>query len=199
MIGCISILDLITIITSISTLVALVFTIYQSNLTKKALLETRKSIEQDKINRQLSLLPEVGGIILVRVELEQWQKELEERSIKLKEALLKKDENILKELSNTRIKQPNNLRLSKYQYDKIPVWLSEIWLSGAQYYYDAMASMSYLYEDGKGKFILIEGLSNRCDKNGSSIKKLLEYISDMIPEVILETPASVSNREFFRD
>jgi len=189
---CINIIDFVTI-------AALFITIYQSILTKKALLETRKSIEQDKINRQLSLLPKVGWIIQVRVELELWQKELEERSVKLKEALLKNDENILKELSGARIKKPSDLGLSKYQYDKMPEWLSEIWLSGAQYYYDAMASMFYLYEDGKGKFVLAEGLSNRCVKNGTSIKKLLEYISDMIPEVILETPASTNNSEFFRE
>lgn len=199
--GCINILDIITIITSIATLVALGFTIYQSNLTKKALLETRKSIEQDKINRQLTLLPKEGWIIQVRIELEHWQKELEEKSVKLKNALIKNDTSILTELSNTRIKKPDDLSLSKFQYEKMPAWLSEIWLSGAQYYYDAIASTSspYTNADEQGKTTLIKMLSDRCDKNGASIKKLLEYISDMIPEVILETPASVSNSEFFRN
>lgn len=201
MIECISILDLITIITSIATLVALGFTIYQSNLTKKALIETMKSIEQDKINRQLTLLPKEGWIIQVRVELEHWQKELKERSVKLQDSLSKQDTAILTELFNTRIKKPDDLNLSKFQYEKMPAWLSEIWLSGAQYYYDAIASTSSLYTnaDEKSKITLIKMLSDRCDKNGSSIKELLEYISDMIPEVILETPASVSNSEFFKN
>ncbi|MCX6754528.1 MAG: hypothetical protein NTU81_01730 [Candidatus Nomurabacteria bacterium] len=196
----INILDLITIITSVATLIALGFTIHQSNLTKRALLETKKSIEQDKINRQLSLLPEVGWVIQVRVELEQWQKELEDKNLKLKEYLLKKDINILKELSSTTINKPGDLRLSKFQYDKMPVWLSEIWLSGAQYYYDAIASTSspYIDTDEKVRFSLIEMLSKRCEENIFSIKELLKYLSDMIPEVILETPASVSNHEFFK-
>lgn len=198
---CINILDIITIITSISTLVALGFTIYQSNLTKKALLETKKSIEQDKINRQLTLLPKEGWIIQVRVELEHWQKELEEKSIKLKNALIKNDTSILTELSNARIKKPDDLSLSKFQYDKMPAWLSEIWLSGAQYYYDAIASTSspYINTNEQGKTTLIKMLSDRCDKNSSAIKELIGYISDMIPEVILETPASVNNSEFFKN
>lgn len=197
--ACISIMDIITILTSIATLVALGFTIYQARLTRDTLLETKKSIDQEKVNRQISLLPKFEYIIEVDVELKHWQEDLEKRSEKMKQAFVEKNHSILEELAKTNTKNPNDLRLSRYQYEKMPDWLSQLWLSGAQYYYDAMASMQFLYKDGKGEFGLAEMLYQRCDSNSHSIAELRVYISGMIPEVILETPASVSNREFFRD
>ena len=194
-----SIIDIITILTSIGTLVALGFTIRQAQLAKEALLDTRKSIEQDKVNRQLTLLPKFEWIIQVNVELEMWQKDLEEKSKKLSEALRNKDESILKELSSIRTKQPSDLNLSRYQYEKMPEWLSQLWISGAQYYYSGLGSMEYLYKDNKPSYTLAEMLVQRNNQSSHAIKSLREYISDMIPEVILETPASVSNRDFFRD
>ena len=194
-----STMDIITIVTSVATLLALGFTVYQSRLTRDTLLETKKSIDQEKVNRQISLLPKFEWIIEVDVELKHWQEDLEEISQKLKEAFAKKDNNILEELSKTNTKNPSDLRLSKYQYEKMPDWLSQLWLSGAQYYYDAMASMQFLHKDGKGEFGLAEMLYQRCDNSAYSISKLRGYISGMIPEVILETPASTRNSEFFRD
>ena len=192
-------IEIITIITSVATLIALGFTIYQAYLTKSALLETKKSIDQEKVNRQISLLPKFEYIIEVDIELKHWQEDLEERSKKLKEAFIKKDHSILEELSKTNTKNPSDLKLSKYQYEKMPDWLSQLWLSGAQYYYDAMASMQFLYKDGKGEFGLAEMLYQRCDSSSCSVLELRGYISGMIPEVILETPASIRNNEFFRD
>lgn len=195
----IGVMNIITILTSVATLVALIFTIQQARLAKEALLETRKSIDQDKINRQLTLLPKFEWIIQVNVELGMWQKDLEEKSKKLNEALRNKNENILKELSGIRTKKPSDLNLSKYQYEKMPEWLSQLWISGAQYYYDGLGSIEYLYKDGKPSFTLAEMLVQRFDSSSYAIKLLREYLSDMIPEVILETPASISSREFFKD
>jgi hypothetical protein len=192
-------IDIITIITSFATLVALGFTIYQAYLTRETLLGTKKSIDQEKVNRQISLLPKFEWIIEVDVELKHWQEDLEKRSKKLKEAFVKKDHSILEELSKTNTKNPSDLKLSKYQYEKMPDWLSQLWLSGAQYYYDAMASMQFLFKDSKGEFGLAEMLYQRCDSSAYSIAELRVYISGMIPEVILETPASTRNSEFFRD
>lgn len=196
---CLSTMDIITIVTSIATLIALGFTVYQARLTRDTLLETKKSIDQEKVNRQISLLPKFEYIIEVDVELMHWQEELETRSKKLKEAFARKDSKILEDLSKTKTKNPSDLRLSRYQYEKMPDWLSQLWLSGAQYYYDAMASMQFLYKDDNGEFGLAEMLYQRCDGSAYSIKELRAYISGMIPEVILETPASTRNSEFFRD
>lgn len=193
------IMNIITIATSVATLVALGFTIYQARLTRETLIETRKSIDQEKVNRRISLLPKFDWIIQVEVELKQWQEELETRSKKLKDAFENKDSSILEELSKTKTRSPSDLRLSRYQYEKMPDWLSQLWLSGAQYYFDAMASMQFLYKNNKGEFGLAEMLFQRCDESVYSIAELRKYISDMVPEVILETPASTRNSEFFRD
>lgn len=196
---CLNTMDIITIITSLATLAALGFTVYQAHLTRETLLETKKSIDQEKVNRQISLLPKFEWIIEVDIELKHWQEDLENRSKKLKDAFTKKDSKILEELSKTKTRIPSDLRLSKYQYEKMPDWLSQLWLSGAQYYYDAMASMQFLYKNEKGEFNLAEMLYQRCDSSAYSISELRGYISEMIPGVILETPASTRNSEFFRD
>src|SRR3989344_4657993 len=190
-------IDIITIITSLATLLALGFTIYRARLTRDTLLETKKSIDQEKVNRQISLLPKFEWIIEVEVELKHWQEDLEKRSKKLEEAFTKKDHGILEELSKTKTRNPSDLRLSKYQYEKMPDWLSQLWLSGAQYYYDAMASMQFLHKDGKGEFGLAEMLYQRCDNSSHSIVKLRGYISGVIPEVILETPATTRSPKSF--
>jgi hypothetical protein len=192
-------MNIITIATSVATLIALGFTIYQARLTRETLIETRKSIDQEKVNRQISLLPKFDWIIQVEVELKQWQEDLETRSQKLKDAFENKDSSILEELSKTKTRSPSDLRLSRYQYENMPDWLSQLWLSGAQYYFDAMASMQFLYKDNKGEFSLAEMLSQRCDRSGYSIAELRGYIAGMVPDVILETPASTRNSEFFRD
>lgn len=121
---CLSTMDIITIVTSIATLIALGFTVYQARLTRDTLLETKKSIDQEKVNRQISLLPKFEYIIEVDVELMHWQEELETRSKKLKEAFARKDSKILEDLSKTKTKNPSDLRLSRYQYEKMPDWLS---------------------------------------------------------------------------
>lgn len=195
----ISVVDMMAIVTSFVTFVALCVTIYQARLTRKGLAETRKSIDQEKMNRQISMLPKFDWIIQVDVELNQWQKELKKRSARLKEAMEKKDSTILEELSKSRTNRPSDLRLSKYEYDHMPDWLAQLWLSGAQYYYDAMASMQALYKDGKAEFGLAELLLQRSVECSHSISELRGYIADMVPDVILETPASVNNAEFFRD
>jgi len=192
-------IDIINTATALATLVALGFTIYQARLSEKALLDTRKSIEQEKINRQLSLLPKYEWIIQVNAELRIWQETLEENSRKLNEAINNQDESILKSLSEFRIKKPNDLNLSINQYKEMPNWLSQIWISGAQCYYHGLGSMLYLYKDEKPNYTLAKLLITNCNEMSSSLATLREYISDMIPDVILNTPASVNSREFFRD
>ena len=193
-------MDIINIITSIGTLLALGFTIYQSILAKKALIETKQSIDQEKINRQISLLPKFEYIIEVRVELESWRKDLIVLNKNLAQALNAKDFKILEEISKHRIKSPEDLNLSKYQYDNMPEWLSKIWLSGAQYYYTGLGG--YVGDINKQnenlKVEITKSIIQRSKESSESISILLDYISNMVPEVILNTPASISNSRFFR-
>lgn len=193
-------IDTATVAALIINTFALLFVILQTWLAKQSLNETRKSINDAKIERQLEILPKFAWVMEVQVRLEYWRKNLQEKQAKLQLALSQKNDNILKELSNNNIKNPKDLALNKFLYDNMPPWLREIWISGARYYYDAVASMQYLYqEDGIAEYSLAETLRNQCMESERSISVLLEYIKDMVPSVILNTPASLSDKDFLRD
>ena len=189
-----------TIIALIVNTFALLFVIYQIWLAKQSLSATRKSVDDAKTERQLEILPKFTWVIQVQVDLERWKGDLHEKQEKLQLSLSKKDENILKELSNTRIKSSKDLKLNRFLYENMPAYLREIWMSGAQYYYNAVASMQYLWkEDGGPRYSLAEGLKNRCTESENAIDILLGYIKDMVPSVMLSTPASLSDEDFLRD
>lgn len=189
-----------TIIALIVNTFALLFVIYQIWLAKQSLNATRKSVDDAKTERQLEILPKFTWVIQVQVNLEGWKGDLHEKQEKLQLSLSKKDENILKELSNTSIKSSKDLKLNRFLYENMPSYLREIWMSGAQYYYNAMASMPYLWrEDGGPQYSLAGSLKNRCIESENAIDILLGYIKDMVPPVILETPASLSDEDFLRD
>jgi hypothetical protein len=193
-----NLIDILTIISSVATLIALYFTIKQNKIAQLALKETRVSIDREETNRQISLLPKFEYIIEVRTELEAWKRNLNELTEELLASLKTKKLIELKKTSTYNIKNPTDLRLSKYQYDNMPDWLSQLWLSGAQYYYSGLGSIDFLGEDKNYKDSLAHSLIERANDSSQSIEELLNYISDMVPEVILNTPASVQNREFFR-
>lgn len=189
---CITVMEIITIITSTGTLIALCFTIYQVKIARESLKETRKGIDQEVRNRQISLLPKFEWIIQVDTELSFWEKELRKESNELKE--LHKSNNFTKIDTNKRlIKNPRDLDLSKFQYENMPEWLSQLWLSGAQYYYNAIALSDINYLKNAD---LVKMRYERCDRSVSAIRKLRNYINNMVPDVILETPASLRNSEF---
>jgi len=179
--------------------VALLFVIYQTWLAKRALNTTKQSIDNAKIERQLEVLPKFTWVIEVQVALESWNKDLQEKREKLQQALSENNENVLKELSNTCIRSSKDLALNRFLYDNMASWLRKIWMSGAQYYYDAVASMQYLWRDDDAQFLLAKDLKKRCTESSEAISILLDYIKDMIPPVILNTPASLSDKDFLRD
>lgn len=190
---CITAMEIITIITSTGTLIALIFTIHQTQIARKSLKQTRESIDQETRNRQISLLPKFEWIIQVDTKLSSWEKELEDESKKLKELYKNKDS---REIDTTKklINDPKDLGLSKYQYENMPNWLSQLWLSGAQYYFNAIALSDYKCLKNTD---LIRMRYERCDESVCAITKIRHYINDMVPGVILETPASIENSEFF--
>lgn len=191
---------IITIITLIINLVATAFAIFQTWLAKKSLKAAKESIESSKTQRQLEILPKSGWVIQIQVHLERWQKDLADKQKALRLARENQDKDLMKKIASSGITDPKRLSLDRFMYDEMPAWLGEIWLSAAQYYYNTMPALHYIYEEGKEpKYDFILGMENRCKESEEAIKSLLRYIKDMIPDVILETPASISNREFFRD
>ncbi|MBU1557771.1 hypothetical protein KKC45_02310 [Patescibacteria group bacterium] len=194
-----NIVETITIIALLINTVALLFVIYQTYIAEESLSATKKSIDNAKTQRQLEILPNANWVIEVRVNLEFWKRDLEEKQCKLKQGVSKRDGAILQGLSNTRIKNPEDLALSYFVYEKIPPWLKELWISGAQYYYNAIAPLPYIWRKNSPNFDYAESWSKeRCTESIESISILLCYLDEMVPPVILDTPASISRKEFFK-
>ncbi len=187
------------IITSLATLVALGFAIYQSILARRALNAAREAIEDDRRARQLSLLPEMSWVVQVQTRLDKWLSDLEEMKSKTLEALENKNEEMLKAVVRSAVHEPKKVPygVDRWTYEKVPAPLRRIMMSGAQYYYDASAPAAYLWTEGSEvNWYLVAGIDERFDDSIFAIKKLQGLLTDMTPRVILETPASLKDGDF---
>ena len=195
-----SFIDIATLVALFINTIALIVIIYQTHIAKQSLTTTKKSIDDAKTQRQLEALPKFTWVIEVQVQLEYWKKDLQEKRDLLQKGVDEKNDEMFQKASNTRIKSPKDLSLSKFLYDNMPAWLRELWMSGAQYYYDAIAPLPYVYKDEKLNYSYAESwIKERCEDSLQAISKLLEYLKDMVPPVILNTPASLSDKDFLRD
>lgn len=195
-----SFVEVATLIALFVNTIALIVVIYQTNIAKRTLNVTKKSIDDAKTQRQLEILPKFTWVIEVQVQLEHWKNDLQERKDILQKGLNEKDNEMVKKASDTRIKSPKDLSLNKFLYDNMPSWLRELWMSGAQYYYDAIAPLPHVYKDEKPNYSYGQSwLNERSEDSLRAISKLLEYLKDMVPPVILNTPASLSDKDFLRD
>lgn len=195
-----SFIEIATLTALIINTIALIVVIYQTRIAKRSLTITKKSIDDAKTQRQLEILPKFTWVIEVQVKLESWKKDLQERKNILLKGVDKKNAEMVKKASDTRIKSPKDLSLNKFLYDNMPSWLRELWMSGAQYYYDAIAPLPYVYKDEKPNYDYAQSwLNERSEDSLQAISKLLEYLEDMVPPVILNTPASLSDKDFLRD
>lgn len=195
-----SFIDIATLVALLINTIALIVVIYQTHIAKQSLATTKKSIDDAKTQRQLEILPKFTWVIEVQVQLEHWKKDLQERKGLLQKGMVEKNNEMFQKASDTRIKSPKDLSLNKFLYDNMPVWLRELWMSGTQYYYDAIAALPYVYKDEKPNYNYAESwIKERSEDSLQAISKLLEYLKDMVPPVILNTPASLSDEDFLRD
>lgn len=195
-----SFVEVATLIALFVNTIALIVVIYQTGIAKRTFNVTKKSIDDAKTQRQLEILPKFSWVIEVQVQLERWENDLRERKGILQKGLNKKDNEMVKKASDTRIKSPKDLSLNKFLYNDMPSWLRELWMSGAQYYYDAIDPLPYVYKDEKPNYSYGQSwLNERSENSLRAISKLLEYLKDMVPPVILNTPASLSDKDFLRD
>lgn len=196
----IDIVDIATLVALLINTIALIVIIYQTHIARQSLATTKKSIDEAKTQRQLEALPKLTWVIEVQVQLEHWEKDLKEKRGLLQKGVNKINDEMFQKASDTRIKSPKDLSLNKVLYNNMPAWLRELWMSGAQYYYDAIAPLPYVYKDGKPNYSYAESwIKERCKDSLQAISKLLEYLKDMAPPVILNTPASLSDKDFLRD
>lgn len=190
----------ITEITLIINTLALLFVLYRTYLAKESVDLTKKSIDNSTIQRQLESLPENFIIIRVQTILESWINDLNKRKYKLKEILEKKDNNALKNLSDRALENPEDLILDDYLYENTPVWLKEILIAGAQYYFNAEGSIKHIYMRDKPRHNYIKDfLLPRINESLNALKELLKLIDNMIPKVILNRPDSIQSKRFFKD
>ena len=195
-----SFIDIATLVAVFINTIALIVVIYQTRIAKQSLTATKKSIDDAKTQRQLETLPKFTWVIEVQVQLEHWKKDLQEKKNLLQKGVGEKNNEMFKEASDTRIKSPKDLSLNRFLYDNMPAWLRELWMSGAQYYYDAIAPLPYVYKDDRANYSYAESwIKERCEDSLQAISKLLEYLEDMVPSVILNTLASLSDKNFLRD
>jgi hypothetical protein len=173
---------------------------YQTWLTRKSLRAAQKSIEDTTITRQIAHLDHLHWVINVQVDLERWQKHLNKTANEILDAGVRKDIESLKSIASNGITRPDQLHLNKFSYDNMPSWLREIWLSAAQYYYNAIVCTITVWSDsGEPDYYfgyarrLAEG---RFAESSHAISKLLGYINNMVPPVMMHSPASINDNEF---
>jgi hypothetical protein len=193
-----SYIDIITFVALLINTGALIFVIIQTCMTRQSVILTKQSIDDAKTQRQLEVLPKFRWIIQVRTSLETWGKDLQKRINVLKDGIREKNDKKLIMASHTKIKGPEDLSLSKYSYENMPSWLGELWVSGAQYYYNAIAPLASMCNGDKPNYAFAESWVNeRGNDSLRAILQLMKYFDDMVPVVILNMPASISDDKFF--
>ena len=184
-------MEIITILALVLNLITLIIVIFQTIYTKKSLEAATSSIELTKISKQLEKLPDMHHVIHVTIFLEQWSDELQEVIKNMKENNIKE----IIEISNKKNIKPEGL-IRKWFFEKMPNWLSVIYASGAQYYYNSSCLYEYLWDE-KNKKIRTDIYLDRLVESLYYLKILLKYINDEVPEVFLNCPASLNTSRFF--
>jgi hypothetical protein len=189
------------IITALATLAALFIAIYQSVLARRSLDAAKKSIDEDKRSRQLSMISKMSWVIEVQIRIERWLNDLEKLKKETAEATSKNDAAMLKAMVATIPTSPDkiNMAVPHLVYENMPDALREIMMSGAQYYYNAISPAAYLWTQDKGaNWSYAVSIHDRYDDSISALRDLKSLISEMVPDVLLGTPASINERDFLR-
>lgn len=179
-------------VSSALAVISWILAIWALIYARKSADYSRMSLEQIITSRQLEQLKDINLIIHVQVAINSWKEEILEiaKHIEIWDISWLEKEAIL-----TRREWSRRL-MEKYLYERMPIWLSSIYESGAQYYYDGKCILLIPAND------LIDYWSNSnelFDIYGivDSLDELLWYIKNEIPEVFLNTPASIGINEFF--
>ena len=180
--------------------IALCVVAYQTNLNRKSLDLAKQSIEEDRKTRQIEMLPRAHFIFNVQYHLKKYIGNIEKITNELQKASKNRNEENLKEISSKALVSPKGL-VEKFSYEKGPNWLFEIWLAGAQYYYDFHAPLRNLWiEKGSRPYWeLVPDLIERGKENSNHIKELLSYIDQTVPNSYANAPASISDNKFLSE
>ncbi len=191
--------DILTSASLFLNFIALCAVAYQTYLNRKSLEAAEASIKLSIKTTQIQMLPEAGWTIHVRVRLKAWIKDLTEIAEQAGQAAQVQDASLVKSLADKAMRSPKGL-VSKHTRGNAPKWLWVVLISGAQYYYDAKAVQSNLWDCGeKAPFFLIQDFQASCRSSIAGLNKLLSVISDIVPEVYSNCPASLNDSDFLDD
>ena len=190
--------DLLTIVALVLNFSALCLVAYQSFLNRKSLGLSRASIDDDRKVRQIEMLPRAHFIFEVQAYLNRYLNDMDAIVDKLSSASLSGDSNAIQEISAIALKTPRGL-VNKSSYENSPAWLSQIWMAGAQYYYDFNEPLGALWNEKESRvsWSLVQELIERGRENNRQIRRLLNYIERSVPEAYASAPASIDDSSFF--
>jgi len=192
--------NVLTIIALVLNFLALIVVTIQTILTRNALDAARDSIESSRKARQMEILPRASFIITVQNDLRQWKTEFQTTITTLEEISARQDAAALHAIALQGLTSPKGL-VNRHMYERSPNWLSVIWVTGAQYYYNAKAPQRELWRDNTNQpnFNFIDMMIVRYRDSITGLTSLLSYINDIVPEAYLESPASIGDDAFLSD
>lgn len=190
--------------TEVATIAALVLNAfalgvvaYQTWLTGKSLRMTNRSLELSIKTMQVEMLPNANWVINVRVDLERWIADLLKVIEDCRAVSKRRDADRMKAIARAGLDSPHGL-VSSFGTKHAPSWLTTIWFAGAQYYYNAKAPQTSLWSASTDAswFDFVPGFIVRCEDSLRGLQHLLRLIDDVVPEVYLNSPASIKDDKF---
>lgn len=182
--------------------IALLVVLFQTWLTSKTKSVSERSTQIDKNVRYKDNLSNATLLLTVLSALERWEKELQ---CILDDLRLARKGNLdaLRRASSKGRKTPAGL-INKPQYDSSPRWLVEIWVAGAQYYYNCVCVVDEFWLDQQERpkygidqhFGAEQFVIERFEESIDGLRGLAEVIEDGLPESYMNSPASLKERQF---
>ena len=194
-------IGLIAIIINIFTLVIVCI---QTSFAKRSYNQAENMYKINIRLIEMEQIPNMNLISSVGARFENWIGNLNEIEDCIHIIYENRDVLEANELAEKGLKEPASL-VKEPVYESSPVWLQEIYFTGAKYYYNSMSNLRNLWDDGR-KLVNFEfceprnNLDSIFDIIGESkkgLEGLLEYITNAIPKVILDAPDSSSVEDFF--
>ena len=91
--------------------------------------------------------------------------------------------------------------VDKFMYEKGPPWLSTLLITAARYHYTVACNFAAFsrFKDDESGFNATQSLLDRSQNSIAAIEEILGYLEDMIPDVVLNSPASIDDEKFLTD
>lgn len=180
------------------SILTLIIVLYQTNLSRKSLEFSHESVNLMIKARYLEMLPKAGFVLTVKTRLEEWLNDLNTMKTKINQYLLAPNNQKLQELSKLGRSSPRGL-VTKFSDGSCPAWVSQIWIAGAQYYYNSACMFPNLWDNdsNKPRHQVDTTCIDRIDKSIHGIEELLKIILNVLPDSYLNSPAAISDNDFY--